>query len=294
MDSEVHDRLITTLLEIPGMDDSTVRTSLLTNIPIHHSLTRHNDPHADVSLIVSELARIHFSDGMWGLLIFIDRALSRVSGTTLSDQLQELRRILVAEQSIKDKVQHATQCETGEVVLEKAEKKENPPEEAHDVMLQEVQAYHSEVSNAQQLLSKALVSLKIVYKLFKEGRDIRQDQCDKAILHMGSLNTPLLKIRELCENMPPLPGTFPISIYQFKVKLNDIDDQIDELNSPLLAFRDSCPVLLVVVQAHRADNEREQVEDDRKKITEQLDSLLKALQEIENLLNKFLQALPKN
>lgn len=100
---------------------------------------------------------------------------------------------------------------------------------------------------------------------------------------------PILKIRELYNKAPNPLGAFPIPYYQAKVMLNDIDDQIDELNSSLHRFRDSCPVSWMVVQIYQSNNEREKVENDRKKIAEQLDSLLGMLNEINTMLHKFLR-----
>lgn len=101
MDSTIHSRLVTTLLDIPGMDDYTVRTSLVLNIPYHQHLARHNqDARADITYIVNGLAEMRFLDGTWPLLTFIDNALARVPpGTSLSTQLQELRRLLEDEQT---------------------------------------------------------------------------------------------------------------------------------------------------------------------------------------------------
>ena len=97
MDNNIHSRLVTTLLKVPGMDDYTVRTSLILNIQGYQHLARHNqDARADVIYIVNGLAEMRFSDGTWSLLTFIDNALARVPpGTSLKAQLQELRQLLL-------------------------------------------------------------------------------------------------------------------------------------------------------------------------------------------------------
>lgn len=287
MDNEVHSQLVTALLETPGMNDYTVRTSLLVNIPNNHSLTRSQDPQADISFIISQLSAMHFSNGSSGLLLFIDRVLSRVSGTTLSDRLQEIRQLLEAALVAKDNVQSSTQLPDSDEVHGEAEKKENTSDDAHNIILQQAQEYHSEVIEVLQSLLKVQEFLKLVFKLFREGRGIRQDQCEKAILHISNLNMPLLKIRELYNKTPHTLGAFPMSSYQAKVTLNDIDDQMDELNSSLLKFRDSCPASWMIVQSYQSNNENEKIENDRKEISEQLDSLLEMLKEMDTLLHKL-------
>lgn len=291
MDNEVHSQLVMALLEAPGMNDYTVRTSLLVNIPNSHSLTRSQDPQADISFIISQLSAMHFSNGSWGLLIFIDRVLSRVSGTTLSDRLLEIRRLFEAALVAKDNGQSGTQLPHSEEVHEETEKKENASDDAHSIALQQAQEFQSEVMEVQQSLLKVQEPLKIVCKLFREVRGIRQDQCDKAILNISNLNTPILKIRELYNKAPHFLGAFPIPSYQAKVILNDIDDQIDEINSSLLRFRDNCPVSWMIVQSYQSYNENEKIESDRKEISEQIDSLLEMLKEMNTLLHKFLRDL---
>lgn len=131
MDNEVHSQLVTVLLETPGTYDYTVRTSLLVNIPNNHSLTRSQDPQADISLIISQLSAMYFSNGSWGLLIFIDRVLSRVLGTTLSDRLLEIRRLLEVEQIAKNKKQFSTPLPSSDELHEEAEKKEKQTKVAY-------------------------------------------------------------------------------------------------------------------------------------------------------------------
>jgi len=281
MNKEVHSQLVMALLEAPGMNDSIIRTSLLGNIPNNHSLTRSQDPQADVSLIVNQLATMHFSNGEWGLLIFINAVLLRVLGTTLSDRLLEICRLLEAEQGAKDKEHFSTPLPHSEEVHEEIEKNESAFDDAHNVIVQQAQEYRSEVMEAQQLLLEAREPLKVVYKLFKEGRGIRQDQCDKAVFHINNLNAYVLKIHELYDKYSRELVTIHKLNYRVKVLLNDIDDQVDELITNLHIFRDSCPV-------YQSDIERKQIENDRNKISERLVSLMETLEEINNLLNKFL------
>jgi hypothetical protein len=139
----------------------------------------------------------------------------------------------------------------------------------------------------QKLLLKAQESLDIVCKLFKASKGIKQDQCDKAIAYINNLHAPLLKAHTLYDKAPEFQGVFPPLILSFhlKVMLNDIDDQIDELTSSLRLFRDNYPVSLVGAQVYQSEN-------DRKKIAEQLDTLLGALKETNIMLHKFLQGQP--
>ena len=142
-----------------------------------------------------------------------------------------------------------------------------------------------EVVDIQKLLLKAQEPLDTVSKLFKVGKGIKQDQCDKAISYINDLHAPLLKVHALYDKTSYFQRVFPIPSYQLKVMLNDIDDQIDELISNLCVFRERCSVLWVVTQEYQSDNER-------KKISEQLDTLLEALKEINTILYKFLQSQP--
>ena len=128
--------------------------------------------------------------------------------------------------------------------------------------------------------------------LFKDGKGIMQDQCNKAISHINNLRTALSKAHALYDKAPYFQGAFPLLSFQIKVMLNDIDDQIDELNSSLHRFRDSCPVSWMVVQIYQFDNEREKIENDRKKISDQLGSLLGSLKEINMTLHNYFQSLP--
>jgi hypothetical protein len=299
MDNNIHSRLITTLLKVPGMDDYTVRTSLILNIQGYQQLARHNqDARADVIYIVNGLAEMRFSDGTWALLIFIDNALARVPhGTSLKAQLQELRQLLEDGQSADE--------HSGEAPVE-PEKKEKPPDndhqeieekegqtgEAHSHLFEQIQIYHSNVEDVLNLLVNAEESLNKVCMLFKDGKGIMQDQCNKAISHINNLRTALSKAHALYDKAPYFQGAFPLLSFQIKVMLNDTDDQIDKLTSNLYMFRDGCPILFVVVQTHQSENEREKIENDRKKISEQLGSLLGSLKEINMTLHNYFQSLP--
>ena len=298
MDNELYSRLVTKLLEIPGMHNYDVRTSLILNIPNYQHLARNNsDTRADVTFIVNGLAGMYSLEGKWGLSTFIGNALERVSGITLSTDLQKLRHLLEAEQSAEEQPSEVyEEPEKKETppnnVHEEPEKKEGQSSDAHSTLLQQVQIYHSQIADTQKLLLKAQEPLDTACKLFKAGKGIRQDQCDKAISYIYNLRAPLLQAHSLYDKAPYFRGAFFLLSFHVKVVLNDIDDQIDELTSNLRKFRDNCPVSLVVAQVYQPDNEREKIENDRKKISEQLNTLLEALKEISTMLHKFLQNQP--
>src|ERR1051326_7517935 len=162
MDNEVYSRLVKKLLEIPGMDDYTVRTSLILSIPNHQLLTRHNsNPRADVTFIVDGLARMYFLVGKWALSAFIDNALVRVSGITLSTELQKLQHLLGTDQIAKEQLSEVDDEPAKKETLtfldtpEKTEKKGGQSDDAHTILLQQVQIYHSQVVDVQKLLLKA-------------------------------------------------------------------------------------------------------------------------------------------
>lgn len=287
--------LITKLLEIQGMHDYTVRTSLILNIPNHQHLTRHNsDARTDITFIVNGLAEMRFLDGKWALTAFIDNALARTSGTTLSIQLQDLQHRLETEQHAKEQA-----GEIHEELVEKESSPNNTHEESEEkgdqsddvqsALLQQVQMYHSQIEDVQKLFLKAQEPLNAVCKLFKTGKGIKQDQCDKVISHIYNLRVPLLNAHALYDKALNFQGTFSVLSFHVKVVLNDIDDQIDELTSNLHMFRNNCPLPSIIVQTYQSDSEREKIESERKKISEHLDSLLEMLKEINNMLNKFLQ-----
>jgi nucleoside phosphorylase len=143
MDNNIYSRLVTKLLKVPGMDDYTVRTSLILNIPYHQQLARHNqDARADVIYIVNGLAEMRFSDGTWSLLTFIDNALARVPpGTSLSTQLQDLRHLLEDEQTIPllsspPVSTHAPSRQAQLTMVDNAFSKENNPADSKaDILL---------------------------------------------------------------------------------------------------------------------------------------------------------------
>ena len=99
MDRELHSELVSLLLNIPGMDDYTTRSSLLAGIPnpLRLSLPR-SQPNAytDISGLVSELAKMQLRDGRWAVLILIDNALLRLEGTKDGEQLEDLRHQIEA------------------------------------------------------------------------------------------------------------------------------------------------------------------------------------------------------
>ncbi len=162
MDNEVHSRLVTKLLEIQGMHDYNVRTSLILNIPNQRNLTRHNsDARADVTFIVNELAGMYSSeDGKWALSTFIDNVLPRVSGTTLGTELQELQHLLEAEQSAKRRPdafheEAAKQENSPNNIHEEIAKQVGQSSDSHSTLFLQVQIYHSQVADIQKLLLKA-------------------------------------------------------------------------------------------------------------------------------------------
>ncbi len=97
MDHEQHNRLVTLLLEVPGIEDFKARSNLLVGISNPLSLHRSNSSvRLDISLLIDQLAEMRLQNGQRALLIFIDNVIQRVDGTIIGEQLKELRRQLEA------------------------------------------------------------------------------------------------------------------------------------------------------------------------------------------------------
>ncbi len=92
MDRELHSRLVSLLLNIPGMDDYATRSNLLVGIPNRLALPRsQSNPSTDISSLASHLAEMQLRGGQWAILILIDNALPRLEGTKDGEQLEDLR-----------------------------------------------------------------------------------------------------------------------------------------------------------------------------------------------------------
>ncbi|HEU5381658.1 MAG TPA: caspase family protein [Ktedonobacteraceae bacterium] len=89
MDHQLHNRLVSLVLELPGSDDYQTRSGLLAGISV--SLTRSSsNAYTDISGLVTQLEKIQLRDGQWALRIFVENAIARVPDTTTGQQLVKL------------------------------------------------------------------------------------------------------------------------------------------------------------------------------------------------------------
>lgn len=98
MDNTVRNQLITTLLDIPGIDDYNTRTALLAGIPRHALMRSQTDTYTDISQLIDQLTSIYLQTDEWALMQFMDNALHRAQGTHLASILQHLRQQLESNQ----------------------------------------------------------------------------------------------------------------------------------------------------------------------------------------------------
>lgn len=102
MKPQQHTNLVQLLLRIPGVQNFTTRTTMLAGIPNSTSLQRaEGSAYDDISLLISQLYNLHFSSDGWALLIFLDNARSRITGTSLEEELAALQQQLVAQASFR-------------------------------------------------------------------------------------------------------------------------------------------------------------------------------------------------
>ncbi|HEU5381652.1 MAG TPA: hypothetical protein VFV38_40045 [Ktedonobacteraceae bacterium] len=103
VDREMHNRLMGHILKIPGIDDYSTRTDLLTGLPSTLSLPR-NDSNfrTDISGLIRDLAPIQLDNEQWAILIFIENAISRVEGTKLAENLEAIHKEIKAVLLVKE------------------------------------------------------------------------------------------------------------------------------------------------------------------------------------------------
>lgn len=92
MERELQNRLVTLLLQLPGIEEFATRSTLLLGIVNRSSLSRsHTNARADISGIVNQLAQVRLQDGQRAILFVIDNAIPYVDGFMVGEQLKELR-----------------------------------------------------------------------------------------------------------------------------------------------------------------------------------------------------------
>jgi len=89
-------------------------------------------------------------------------------------------------------------------------------------------------------LSVARDSLSYVSKLFRGGRDIWPDQCERALILIHTVNKPVQKVCQLLDISSRLPEAVIPLRYSLAVALCHLDGQIDELMQLITLFRATC------------------------------------------------------
>jgi len=104
--------LADSLLRVPQIGDLAGRTTLLAGIPQLAHLGRNpTNASGDVMMLILQLEDNFGPGGEWRLLGFIDNALPSVAGTSLAQELQELRRELMR---VRDRI-HPKQVHPAEL-----------------------------------------------------------------------------------------------------------------------------------------------------------------------------------
>jgi hypothetical protein len=95
MNNQQRTSLIQLLLRVPGIQSYMTRTALLQGIPNISSLPRdEGNAHTDIDMLVSQLSKLFLASGEWALLILLENARLRTTGTTLDGELAALQQQL--------------------------------------------------------------------------------------------------------------------------------------------------------------------------------------------------------
>lgn len=89
-------------------------------------------------------------------------------------------------------------------------------------------------------LSVARDSLSYVSKLFRGGRDIWPDQCERALALINKVSKPIQKAYVLLDTTSRLPEAVIPLRYPLAVALCHLDDQISELMQLITLFSAAC------------------------------------------------------
>ena len=98
-------------------------------------------------------------------------------------------------------------------------------------------------NQAQQLLNDLNIarnSLTYVSKLFRGGRDIWPDQCERSLALIRSVNEPVQNTCQLLDSPSRLPEAIIPLRYPLAVALCHLDDRIDNLMQLITLFRITC------------------------------------------------------
>jgi hypothetical protein len=111
MDHNLHTQLMITLLKVPLAQTYDGRTTLLAGIPGISSIQRNSGiDYADLALLINQLAGLRLTSGVWALSIFLDNAITSVSGFDLEGELKSLKQRFEASVRDTDKTeQHVNQ-----------------------------------------------------------------------------------------------------------------------------------------------------------------------------------------
>ena len=121
-------------------------------------------------------------------------------------------------------------------------------------------------------LSVARDSLSYVSKLFRGGRDIWPDQCERALAIIRRISKPVQKACQLLDTTSRLPEAVISLRYPLAVALCHLDDQIGELMELIALFRTTCQPPSVQVM-----NQREEIYRQFEPLMQSYDDVLQKL-----------------
>ena len=125
-------------------------------------------------------------------------------------------------------------------------------------------------------LNIARNSLSYVSKLFKGGREIWPDQCERALDLMRTVNEPVGNTCQLLDSPSQLPEAIIPFRYPLAVALCHLDERIDNLMQLIALFRATCrqPSVEVVNQREEIHHQFEPLMQSYDDAVHELDALL--------------------
>ncbi len=127
-------------------------------------------------------------------------------------------------------------------------------------------------------LTIARDSLSYVSKLFRGGRDIWPDQCERALALLRRVSKPVQKVCQLLDTTSRLPEAVIPLRYPLAIALGNVDDQMSELMQLMILFRTTCQPPSV-----QAVNQREEIYRQLELLMQSYDE---ALQKLYSLLDQ--------
>jgi hypothetical protein len=121
-------------------------------------------------------------------------------------------------------------------------------------------------------LSIARDSLSYVSKLFRAGRDIWPDQCERALALIHEVNRPVQKAYLLLEIPSQLPEAVIPLRYPLAVVLCHLDDQISELMQLITLYSSACQP-----PSEHSMNQREEISHQFEPLMQSYDEALQKL-----------------